>query len=72
MRKTVTIDRNVFILLLVTIAVNLGFTASRVVDYIRWDRPMAQCLKDHVYRCDIGDTRIYVTYRDGADDGPDE
>lgn len=40
--------------------------------YNEWDvkRQLRACVAEHLYRCDIGDSKVFITYN--GDMGPDE
>ena len=42
-------------------------------DFYEWwtfDRPLQHCIEQKLYRCDIGDTKVFITYNGYR--GPDE
>lgn len=57
----------IFWLMLIALVGNMGMDAY---EYFTWTRPLERCMDERLYRCDIGHTRIFITY-DG-DAGPDE
>lgn len=71
-KKTITINTWFYLILLAIMWLSLFSHLLDLHDYLRYTRPLHQCVKAHLYRCDIGETRIFITYRDGQEVGPDE
>jgi len=71
LRKPLTVSRGHYLFLTFVILVSLADGLWDLYNWYRFDRVLESCIEQHLYRCDIGETRIFITYANN-DFGPDE
>lgn len=72
LRQKIEISRMSYLLLFGACVLSIINGSMDLYDWWIFDRVLDNCIDEHLYRCDIGETRIYIQYADGEDVGPDE
>lgn len=55
------------IIMILALWISLG---RDIYQWWTFDRVLNNCVEEKLYRCDIGETRVFITYN--GDTGPDE